>query len=741
MNSRAMRNVGLLGVGLVAFCGAAHAQLYGVNPFENNPGLPEQAALFHLDVDTGAIVDSRLITVPSRTITGANSITVDPTTGVFYAITKASGVSGRLLITLDVATGEGVEIGNLGDNFSSLTFDAAGQLYGVTGDGATVPESLYAIDKATAATTLLTALGNGADGEVIAFNPEDGLLYHWSGNATLVFESVDPNPPHTVTGIFSGAAGGEVFGATWDGCRQVFLAHDINSQMASWSSTGVRSDVQPTTLTDVRGLALVGGHACDVDLSVQFAVSDPVPTPGAPVTIDIDVTNSGPARARANVVAITLFPELTFVSSTGCAEDPTGVPTCSVPQLFAGETHSLQIEAVYTGGTGRVIASVTTDSDDTEPANDVGSVLLGPIATVTPTSGLATTEVGGAAGFTVVLNAQPTAAETLIPVSSSDPSEGVADTAMLSFTNADWEQPQTVAVIGIDDLVVDGDVAYTIVLGPAQSTDPGFDGGEVDDVAVVNQDDDVAGAIVSPTSGLQTTEAGGSAMFGVALTSQPGADVSIGVSSSDPGEGDVSTATLLFTDANWNDVQFVTVTGVDDAQADGDIAYTVILAPMASSDMDYDGLDPEDASVVNLDDDVAGVIVAPTSDLQTTEAGGSAMFGVVLTSQPGANVSIGVTTSDPGEGDVSTATLLFTDANWNVAQMVTVTGVDDVQVDGDIAYTVILAPMASSDMDYNALDPEDVSVVNLDDDFAELIFRDGFENEATPLTGASSSGE
>jgi hypothetical protein len=44
--------------------------------------------------------------------------------------------------------------------------------------------------------------------------------------------------------------------------------------------------------------------------------------------------------------------------------------------------------------------------------------------------------------------------------------------------------------------------------------------------------------------------------------------------------------------------------------------------------------------------------------------------------------------SDTTEGTVSPASLTFTSADWNVAQTVTVTGVDDYEVDGDIDYTV-----------------------------------------------------
>ena len=75
---------------------------------------------------------------------------------------------------------------------------------------------------------------------------------------------------------------------------------------------------------------------------------------------------------------------------------------------------------------------------------------------------------------------------------------------------------------------------------------------------------------MTPTSGLTTTEAGGTATFTVVLTAQPTADVTIGLSSSDTTEGTVSPASLTFTGANWNTPQTVTVTGVDDLLADGD---------------------------------------------------------------------------------------------------------------------------------------------------------------------------
>jgi len=115
-------------------------------------------------------------------------------------------------------------------------------------------------------------------------------------------------------------------------------------------------------------------------------------------------------------------------------------------------------------------------------------------------------------------------------------------------------------------------------------------------------------------------------------------------------------------------------------------------------------------------DDQSGFTVTPTSGLTTTEAGGSATFTVVLTSQPTANVSVGLASSRTTEGLASPAALLFTPATWNVPQTVTVTGVDDPIADGDQAYAIVTAPAVSTDPGYNGLNASDVQVSNTNND-------------------------
>ncbi len=129
------------------------------------------------------------------------------------------------------------------------------------------------------------------------------------------------------------------------------------------------------------------------------------------------------------------------------------------------------------------------------------------------------------------------------------------------------------------------------------------------------------GITVTPTTGLITTEAGGTATFTVVLTSQPTADVTIALSSDNTVEGTVAPANVTFTSLNWNVPQTVTVTGVNDAVDDGDIAYTILTGTATSTDVLYAGFNPMDVAVTNLDDDAQ---TPPTiSDIadQTTNEG------------------------------------------------------------------------------------------------------------------------
>src|SRR5205823_5342767 len=78
----------------------------------------------------------------------------------------------------------------------------------------------------------------------------------------------------------------------------------------------------------------------------------------------------------------------------------------------------------------------------------------------------------------------------------------------------------------------------------------------------------------------------------------------------------------------------------------------------------------------------AGITVAPTAGLVTTEAGGTATFTIVLNAHPSASVTIPISSSNTGEGTVSTASVIFIGTDWNTPQTITITGVNDFVDDG-----------------------------------------------------------
>ncbi len=354
------------------------------------------------------------------------------------------------------------------------------------------------------------------------------------------------------------------------------------------------------------------------------------------------------------------------------------------------------------------------DSSDSDAGTDAGPTVS---IIVSPTAGLRTTEGGGTDTFTVALSDEPTADVTIALV-SNDPTEGTVAPQVLTFTPDNWNAPQTATVTGVDDSEADGEQTYTVSTVPAGSTDARYAGRVGPDVSIANTDDETAGITVSEISG-SVGETGTTATFTIVLNSEPSADVMIGLSSSDAGEGTVGPTSLTFTVENWNAPQTVTVTGIDDSQADGDVTFSIVTAAAESADTEYDGLDADDVTATNVDNETANVTVSEISGA-TAEDGTTATFTVVLTSAPTADVLIGVSSADTTEGTVSTDVLTFTTENWNAPQTVTVTGVDDDLADGNQPYGIVLAAAESDDADYDGHEVGDVDAVNFDNDSPDV---------------------
>jgi hypothetical protein len=176
----------------------------------------------------------------------------------------------------------------------------------------------------------------------------------------------------------------------------VFIGSNISSQFNFWTTSGVVTPSIGSNPDDIRGLALVGGYTCEVDVGIGAGSANPAPPAGSPIALDVVIDNAGEARAMRPVITLTLPPSLSAATTTGCLEDPAGIPTCTprvlvqrfdttandlvpfeISNLWKGRTAAIRIDATYDGTAGELVASVTSGSTETQPADNTVRYLLG----------------------------------------------------------------------------------------------------------------------------------------------------------------------------------------------------------------------------------------------------------------------------------------------------------------------------------------------------------------------------
>ncbi len=342
-----------------------------------------------------------------------------------------------------------------------------------------------------------------------------------------------------------------------------------------------------------------------------------------------------------------------------------------------------------------------------------------------------TSEAGGQATFNVALHMQP-GAEVTVHFDSSDKSEGIVEPTELTFTPENWDVPQTATVTGLDDKLHDGAQDYQVVFSATTSPDDAFAAFLPDPVDLKNLDDDTVG-LNAQLNGA-TSEAGRTAMLSVQLDSEPTADVTIALRSTDLSEGTLDIPNVVFTPLNWMTPQTVTIKGADDDEADGRQSYAVELAS-TSSDTNYT-LPAREVLVINDDDDTPGIFVSPVSG-PTTEKGAPATFTMNLTSRPIAPVTVSLVSSLPTEGKLSVASLHFTPADGMTPRTVTVTGVDDFIDDGDMPFAITWSVVTTEDPVYAEIPSSSLSIINIDDDVAGIEVEE--EGTTTSEMGAKTT--
>jgi uncharacterized repeat protein (TIGR01451 family) len=436
------------------------------------------------------------------------------------------------------------------------------------------------------------------------------------------------------------------------------------------------------------------------DLGVTLSMDTANPREDQTVNFTAQVANLGQAAATGVQVTDLLPSGVTFVSaSTAAGSYDPATGSWDVGSLLPGGSATLQLTVTVNNGTvGQTITDAASisqaDQSDPQLQNNLASAMIAvqptmtgiPAAVVVAEGALFT---GRVASFTdIQTNAQAGDFTAVIDWGDGETSPG----AVASNTNGGFD------VSGSHVYIEEGSYPIQVAVTDAQGRVAVFTG----------QTANVADVPLVVTGGFTVSYSPGQAFIGqtVATFTDPG------------GAEDVSnySATIDWGDGTPPCIGTITVTdGLFTVQ--GGHVYTSLNAAASYTiavTIGHEELPPVTVTSAAPPLMQAGILVTPTAGLVTTKAGGSADFSVALASQPAAPVTIGVSSSDTARGMISPAQLVFTPGNWNVPQDVIVTGVDDLTADGDVSYTVVLAPASSTDPQYDQMTAPAVSVTNLD---------------------------
>jgi hypothetical protein len=267
---------------------------------------------------------------------------------------------------------------------------------------------------------------------------------------------------------------------------------------------------------------------------------------------------------------------------------------------------------IIDGNQQTVVNFAVTSTDPTDVVHNVNTS----ITVTTVDSGLGTafslstatpavTEGTTDNSTTFVLLSPPKGTVT-VTFSSADDNETVVSPNTLTFTPANWNVPQALPLVGVEDFVADGNQTYR---NERQLQLDRFDRwGAWRELAPSTSSPTTVGSPGPLRSrralpGVGEGSSDNSSTF--VLTSPPNGTVTVTLSSDNSSELGVSPTNLVFTPANWNVPQNFTVTGVEDFNVDGTQSTNINIS-YSSSDT-TDGIHGQSSSfAVNVTDSGTG---------------------------------------------------------------------------------------------------------------------------------------
>ena len=600
---------------------------------------------------------------------------------------------------------------------------------------------------------------NITDGQcltIIAFRPEVNFtLPSGSGqeSVTSVPVQVSLNYPHTSDISFSYAATG---GTATAGSDYTLMPGTVTipsgSVTGSFSINIINDDlVEPSetiiiTLSSPSPGLSIGSQGSytytilnDDNVYTSFsttAASGPEGNASAPVT-SLQVVVSGGIISQPG--------SLILIVTNGTASSADWSQTGNLITIPAGD-YTVPVSIPIPASILSILGDLTVEPDETInlTMNSFVTVTAGPIlnsvytilnddnSTVSVAAASATIEEGGpgaaGSGTFVFSFSNPVSTARTVSYSLSGTATAGSDYVALSgsFIMPAGVQTYNLTLNAIADLMVEGDETVSLTITGVTGV-PAVTINSTPAVITI-ADDDLPSILWSPAS-VNMAE-GSTAAIEVWLSNAPAGPVTINVTTSMSGLLNITPVVLTFDASNYSTHQVITLQSVENNLL-GDQSDNVILS--VDDDLSFDPFDPLPDIIIPvtiMNNDIASIVVDPSS--VTVAENGTATFAVSLSAAPpSGNVVVELVSNNTEIVTIDITLLTFTAGNYNIPQIITVTGVNNNTVP-DVSTTISLA--VNDALSYDGYDGV-TAIVNVNvtnDDLAGFV--------VTPLTLTISEG-
>jgi hypothetical protein len=390
---------------------------------------------------------------------------------------------------------------------------------------------------------------------------------------------------------------------------------------------------------------------------------------------------------------LTLTPaNLTFTAANWFI--PQTVSVSAIEDAVVESPQTITVTYTANAAGGYILAdtgAISVNVGDNEAAN--------PAVLTNITSG-SVTEGGATQAYTVTLGSAPNAGSTVVVTPSAfllnnaNTAQVSFSPTSVSFTNANFSTPQTITITATNDTVAEATLAMTVVntTTVTGTADTRYSGMVANDIALtVNDNDTTTGRIAIAHTGGSTvlTEDAGFETVEVSLVGPaPAADVTVNLSRQGLPGADfrfyvsgtaVDTAVLTFTPANYATPQTVTLIVVPDTGSETVEVDNLLASTPSTSPAGYVSLSGSLPVRILDSDDLGRTLILVNHTGTTTriaEGGTTDTITVALRRAPTANVTL-TGSYNTAQITLTPSDLTFTSANWSIPQTVTVSAVDD----------------------------------------------------------------